>query len=81
VSGGAGVPIVLAGHRGAVESAAWSPDGQRIVTASRDLTARVWSIGVPALREALRDATTDCLAPELRATYFETEGADAACGR
>src|SRR5262245_39978455 len=33
---------VLAGHGGIVFSAAWSPDGSRILTASQDKTARVW---------------------------------------
>ena len=33
---------VLAGHEDWVRSAAFSPDGSRIVTASRDETARVW---------------------------------------
>ena len=33
---------VLSGHRGTVESAAYSPDGTRIVTASGDNTARIW---------------------------------------
>ena len=33
---------VLEGHSGAVNSAAFSPDGKRIVTASADYTARVW---------------------------------------
>jgi dipeptidyl aminopeptidase/acylaminoacyl peptidase len=33
---------VLRGHEGWVNSAAWSPDGERIVTASWDKTARVW---------------------------------------
>ncbi|WP_233847207.1 nSTAND1 domain-containing NTPase [Paraburkholderia sp. HD33-4] len=32
----------LSGHQGAVASAAFSPDGQRVVTASLDWTARVW---------------------------------------
>jgi WD40 repeat protein len=32
----------LKGHRGRVYSAAYSPDGSRIVTAGRDRTARVW---------------------------------------
>jgi WD40 repeat protein len=33
---------VLHGHEGAVQSAAFSPDGTRIVTASYDHTARLW---------------------------------------
>jgi WD40 repeat protein/serine/threonine protein kinase/TPR repeat protein len=33
---------VLSGHREIVFSAAYSPDGTRIVTASRDQTARIW---------------------------------------
>ena len=33
---------VLAGHSDWVRSAAYSPDGKRIVTASEDKTARVW---------------------------------------
>lgn len=33
---------VLIGHSASVEHAAWSPGGSRIVTASRDKTARVW---------------------------------------
>jgi len=33
---------IMAGHTNKVASAAWSPDGARIVTASADNTARVW---------------------------------------
>ena len=33
---------VVLGHQGTVYSAAFSPDGQRIVTASADKTARIW---------------------------------------
>ncbi|WP_235880456.1 WD40 repeat domain-containing protein [Polyangium aurulentum] len=39
---GRGEPLVLHGHEGIVFSAAWSPDGQRIVTTSEDRTVRVW---------------------------------------
>jgi WD40 repeat protein len=34
---------VLTGHTGSVNSASFSPDGTRIVTASNDNTARVWA--------------------------------------
>lgn len=34
--------VTLSGHDGRVTSAAYSPDGQRIVTSSSDQTAKVW---------------------------------------
>ena len=34
--------MTLKGHEGEVYSAAYSPDGERIVTASDDKTAKVW---------------------------------------
>jgi WD40 repeat protein len=40
---GKGKPVVLSGHEQILTSAAFSPDGQRIVTAFADKTARVWS--------------------------------------
>lgn len=33
---------LLLGHRGTLTSAAFSPDGSRLLTASRDKTARLW---------------------------------------
>jgi WD40 repeat protein len=40
------VIVELRGHQGLVISAAFSPDGRRVVTASTDNTARVWDIAI-----------------------------------
>jgi hypothetical protein len=37
---------VLAGHESGVAHATWSPDGERILTASWDGTARVWDVAM-----------------------------------
>ena len=37
-----GEPVVLRGHEDWLTSAAWSPDGARVLTTSLDHTARVW---------------------------------------
>ena len=39
------VIAVLRGHDNWVHSAAFSPDGTRVVTASYDKTARLWDVG------------------------------------
>jgi WD40 repeat protein len=39
---GSGTPVVLRGHLDALRSAMFSPDGTRVVTASRDRTARIF---------------------------------------
>jgi WD40 repeat protein len=44
----------LAGHTGDVISLAFSPDGQRVATASADSTVRIWSIKTGAERLLLR---------------------------
>lgn len=58
---GAGAPIELRGHTGPITSVAFSPDGKKVVTGSRDKTARIWRVASDALLAALWDATTDCL--------------------
>ena len=44
---------VLAGHTGAVNSVAFSPDGARLSTASEDKTARVWNAATGELLHTL----------------------------
>lgn len=46
------IAVIYAG--GIVQSAEFSPDGQRIVTASYDNTARIWDAGTGALLTVLR---------------------------
>lgn len=40
--------FILRGHEGSVNSADFSPDGQRIITGSEDKTARIWTILPPS---------------------------------
>ncbi len=47
LSGRSPTATVLEGHTDWVLSAAFSPDGRRVVTASRDNTARVWDLSGP----------------------------------
>ena len=37
-------PTVLRGHEGPIRAASFSPDGQRVITAGRDGTARLWDL-------------------------------------
>ena len=52
-AGEKGDPIILTGHKGRLRYAEFSPDGQRVVVASADGTARIYAIDWPSLREAL----------------------------
>jgi WD40 repeat protein len=53
------VVTTLEGHTSGVEDAAFSPDGQRIVTASIDKTARVWNEASGRLLTTLQGHTDD----------------------
>jgi hypothetical protein len=52
--------LVLNGHEDYVYSAAFSPDGQRIVTGSSDKTARIWDVhfAVMAIEDLVIEACT-----------------------
>ena len=53
-------------------SAAFSPDGTRIVTASKDKTARVWDVfpGTQAFVSAVKAAIPRCLTQGQRKAFF-----------
>ena len=51
----------LSGHKGAVNSALYSPDGKRIVTASSDNTARIWDLDSGAQIVLLEGHTAEVL--------------------
>jgi WD40 repeat protein len=70
--------IVVRGHEGAVLAAALSADGRRVVTASADRTARVWTIDWRELIARLRASTTSCLTPAERIEILEESAAEAA---
>ena len=64
-----GEPLILRGHEGTIYTAAWSPEGDRVLTAGTDRTARLWgdltSIRSPD-EPRLWTATTYCLSVERR---------------
>jgi WD40 repeat protein len=63
---------VLKGHSGPVRSAVFSPDGERILTASDDTTARIWRIfpTAQALVDRSKMVVPRCLTPEQRESAF-----------
>jgi TPR repeat protein len=88
---------VLQGHASSVRSAAFSPDGSRVVTASQDSTARLWVVwpllagdtiayaGASALRALSREEQASLYLTEANATvgqkYATTDDPAAMCDR
>jgi WD40 repeat protein len=59
---------ILRGHTGAVRSAAFTPDGRRVVTASTDGTARAWDLR--------RDLSLETVATGTNASVFVARSPD-----
>lgn len=79
-SDGSGTPIVLRGHKDIVNAVAWSRDGSKVISGSQDGTARIWTVGVEALRAKLWEASTDCLPVARRRELLLESPADAEAG-
>jgi WD40 repeat protein len=64
--------VVLHGHEGPVASAAFSPDGAKVVTASDDRTARIWRVfgSTQELIDYARSIVPRQLTPEQRKQFF-----------
>jgi WD40 repeat protein len=61
--------LTLKGHTGEVRSASFSPDGSRLVTASHDMTAKVWDTTTGAEVLTLKGHTG-----EVRSASFSPDG-------
>ncbi len=67
---GSGEPLVLKGHKDWATSAAFSPDGARIVSASLDGTVRVWATDLKGLIERAVSFLPRCLTAKERSDFF-----------
>ncbi|MCI0339693.1 MAG: WD40 repeat domain-containing protein [Planctomycetales bacterium] len=68
---GAAPLLSLEGHAGAITAVAFSPDGRRLATVSRDRTARVWDLATGARVLTLKEGQLT----DLRDVAFSPDGA------
>src|SRR5579871_3085332 len=61
--------VVLSGHTSSISSAVFSPDAQRVLTRSRDGTARLWDAATGAQLAVLQGQSND-----LRTAIFSKDG-------
>ena len=61
--------FTLTGHRGEVRSTAYSPDMQRIVTASSDETVQIYTTDMDELLEIAKSRVTRQLTAEEKERY------------
>jgi WD40 repeat protein len=65
--------LTLRGHSDAVGGVAFSPDGKRLATASRDGTIQVYAIDIRELLKLARSRVTRDFTAEECLRYFQTE--------
>jgi WD40 repeat protein len=53
------IPQTLVGHTDRINSAQFSPDGELVVSASKDNTMRVWDVATGEIRQTLTDNCVD----------------------
>jgi dipeptidyl aminopeptidase/acylaminoacyl peptidase len=71
---------VLRGHEGKVYSASFSSDGKRILTGSKDGTARIWDAASGRELKTLRGHAVGWRADEVSIAVFDTSGRIVASG-
>jgi WD40 repeat protein len=66
--------VILAGHRDAVLDADFSPDGQLLVTASADGTARLWDANRGTEKAILRSQRSNSQEDTMKRAFFSPDG-------